>query len=87
MRHRAGIAVVVVEIVACVVGCHAYTSLGQREFNQHDDWWSIEVSYPIIEGTIHLTPRFANKYSLLPPVSGKSCPEPHRKTTLITAHI
>jgi hypothetical protein len=43
-------ALIVIQIVSCVVACYSGTTLQERELNQHDDWWSIEIKYPIIEG-------------------------------------
>ena len=40
----------VIQIVSCVVVCYSSTTLQERELKQHDDWWSIEIKYPIIEG-------------------------------------
>jgi hypothetical protein len=42
----------VVQIVACVAASYSNSGarLQQRELSQHDDWWSIDVKYPIIEG-------------------------------------
>jgi Protein of unknown function (DUF3298) len=43
-------ALIVIQLVTCAVACYSGTTLQEREFNQHDDWWSIEIKYPIIEG-------------------------------------
>ncbi len=43
-------ALIVIQIVTCAVACYSGTTLQERELNQHDDWWSIEIKYPIIEG-------------------------------------
>jgi hypothetical protein len=41
-------ALIVIQIVTCAVACYSGTTLQESEFNQHDDWWSIEIKYPII---------------------------------------
>jgi hypothetical protein len=43
-------ALTVIQIVTCAVACYSGTTLQERELNQHDDGWSIEIKYPIIEG-------------------------------------
>jgi hypothetical protein len=43
-------ALIVIQIVTCAVACYSGTTLQERELNQHDDWWSIEIKYPIIAG-------------------------------------
>ena len=43
-------ALIAILIAACVVPCHAGTTLEEGQLHQHDDWWSIEIKYPILEG-------------------------------------
>ena len=50
MRKTRRAALLVIQIVSCAVACYSGTTLQQRELNQHDDWWSIEIKYPTIEG-------------------------------------
>ena len=42
----------VVQIVACVAFSYSNPTLRlqKRELIQHEDWWSIEIKYPMIEG-------------------------------------
>jgi hypothetical protein len=42
-------ALIVTQVVSCVVACYSGTTLQERELNQHDGWWSMEIKYPIIE--------------------------------------
>ena len=52
MSKRVRAVLTVVQIVACVVASYSDSALRlqQRELSQHDDWWSIDIKYPIIEG-------------------------------------
>jgi hypothetical protein len=42
----------IVQIVACVAVSYSNPALKlqERELSQHDNWWSMEIKYPIIEG-------------------------------------
>ena len=43
-------ALIAIQIVFGGVACFSGTTLRERKLQQHDDCWSIEIKYPIIEG-------------------------------------
>jgi Deacetylase PdaC/Protein of unknown function (DUF3298) len=52
VSNRVRVVLSVVQIVACVAATYSNPAvrLQERELIQHDDWWSIDIKYPIIEG-------------------------------------
>lgn len=52
MSKRVEAVLTVVQIFVCVAASYSNSGarLQQRELSQHDDWWSIDIKYPIIEG-------------------------------------
>jgi uncharacterized protein DUF3298/peptidoglycan-N-acetylmuramic acid deacetylase PdaC-like protein len=52
VSKRVRVVLSVVQIFACVAASYSNSRvrLQQRELSQHDDWWSIDIKYPIIEG-------------------------------------